>query len=127
MPFEGEDTRPDKGRTKSGKRIPLQVSTGMVDPYDAGREAIAWLKTQKTFLIELAKENEYNSNCSLRHYWEKYIKDFEKEYVNRRGGRKRCTNEKSNWNEPIFGIGHQKFADKSIDKTNFSDLNDNWE
>ena len=127
MPFEEEDTRPDKGRTKSGKRIPLQGSTGMVDPYDAGREAIAWLKTQKTYLIELAKENEYNSNFSLRHYWEKYIKDFEKEYVNRRGGRKRCTNEKSNWNEPIFGIGHQKFADKSIDKINFADLNDYWE
>ena len=60
MPFEEEDTRPDKGRTKGGKRIPLQGSTGMEDPYDAGREAIHWLKTQKTYLIELAKANEYN-------------------------------------------------------------------
>lgn len=73
MPFEEEDTRPDKGRTKSGKRIPLQGSTGMEDPYDAGREAIAWLKTQKTYLIELAKDNEYNSSFSLRHYFHKVL------------------------------------------------------
>jgi len=127
MPVEEEDTRPNRGRTPSGKRIPLQGSTGMVDPYDAGREAIAWYKKQKINLIELAKETEYNSDYSLRHYWEKYIGDFEKNYVNRRGGRKRCTNEKSNWNEPVYGIGHQKFANKSIDKINFADLNDYWE
>ena len=69
MPFEEEDTRPNKGRTKIGKRITLQGSTEMEDPYDAGREAIAWLKTQKNYLIQLAKDNEYNSSFSLRHYF----------------------------------------------------------
>ena len=68
-----------------------------------------------------------NQGSNISEGTAQYIEDFENAYVNRRGGRKRCTNEKSNWNEPIFGIGHQKFADKSIDKINFADLNDYWE
>ena len=84
MPILEEDTRPNKGKNKSGKRLPLQGFTGMADVYDAGREAIAWVKQKKLDLIELAKENEYNPDCSLRHYWEIHFKNYQDKYINKR-------------------------------------------
>ena len=126
MPILEEDTRPNKGKNKSGKRLPLQGFTGMADVYDAGREAIAWVKQKKLDLIELAKENEYNPDCSLRHYWEIHFKNYQDKYINKRGGKKRCNSERSTWNCDVTGIGHQPFSDKSIDHISYADLNDYW-
>ena len=101
LPAPEEDIRPEAikytGGTSKGKRKYLEGTTGEEDPYIAGRIAVEWYSKQRNQLTELAKELEYNSNYSLKHYWEKYFADFEMQYINKRGGRKRIVNERSTW------------------------------
>ena len=70
LPPESEDHRPNQGRNASGKRVPIEGTTGKEDPYAAGRIAVQWYEEKREYLTELAKENEYNSNYSLEHYWQ---------------------------------------------------------
>ena len=131
LPAPEEDIRPEAikytGGTSKGKRKYLEGTTGEEDPYIAGRIAVEWYTKQRNQLTELAKELEYNSNYSLKHYWEKYFADFEMQYINKRGGRKRIVNERSTWFADRTGICHQPFVSKSIDRINYKDLLDYWQ
>lgn len=126
LPAPDEDIRPDRlkytGGTSKGKRKYLEGTTGEEDPYIAGRVAVDWYKKQRTLLTELAKELEFNSSYSLSHYWERYFEDFQMQYINKRGGRKRVVNERSTWFADRTGICHQAFANKSIDKITYKDI-----
>ena len=130
LPDADEDIRPTKdkftGGTTKGKRKYLEGTTGEEDPFLAGKVAVEWYKRQRNLLIELGKEIEYNSGHSLKHYWERYFADFEMQYINKRGGRKRVVNERSTWFAEVTGICHQAFANKSIDKITYKDLIDYW-
>ncbi len=126
LPPESEDHRPNQGRNASGKRVPLEGTTGKEDPYAAGRIAVQWYEEKRKYLTELAKENEYNSNYSLEHYWQIYFEDFQRDFQDKVGGRKRITNERNTWNADVTGIGCQPFARKSIDKIVQADLVDYW-
>ena len=130
LPDPDEDIRPDKlkytGGTSKGKRKYLEGTTGEDDPFLAGKVAVEWYKQKRNQLTELAKEIEYNSSYSMRHYWERYFTDFEMQYINKRGGRKRVVNERSTWFADVTGICHQPFVNKSIDKITYKDLLDYW-
>ena len=130
LPAPEEDIRPDNmkytGGTPKGKRKYLEGTTGFDDPFLAGRQAVEWYKDQRKKLTELAKEIEYNSNFSLKHYFEIYFEDFQRQYVNKRNGKKRITNERSTWMAEKTGITHQSFASKSVDKISYKDLADYW-
>ena len=47
LPAEEEDTRPNQGRNKSGKRKYIFGRTGSEDPFQAGKQAISWYKEQR--------------------------------------------------------------------------------
>ena len=81
LPTPEEDIRPDRmkytGGTSKGKRKYFEGTTSEEDPFLAGKVAVEWYKKTRTKLTELGKEEEYNSQYSLTHYWEKYFADFE--------------------------------------------------
>ena len=130
LPAPEEDIRPDRlkftGGTTKGKRKYLEGTTGEEDPFIAGRVAVDWYNKQRQKLTELATELEYNSNSSLNYYWEQYFEDFQSQYINKRGGRKRIVNERSTWFADRTGICHQAFVNKSIDRITYKDLVDFW-
>ena len=127
LPDEDEDLRPDnKKRTKGGKRKYFEGSTGCVDPFDAGREAVEWYKKVRKGMEDDARMQEYSEGKSLHTYWEKFFSSFEKEFINKRGGQKRITNTKTYWYGEEIGIKHQPFSIKSVEKINYNDLEEYW-
>ena len=130
LPTPEEDIRPDRmkytGGTRKGKRKYFEGTTSEEDPFLAGKVAVEWYKKTRTKLTELGKQEEYNSQYSLIHYWEKYFADFQMEYINKRGGKKRIINERSTWNSEGTGICHQSFVNKSIDRITYKDISDFW-
>ena len=73
-----------------------------------------------------ARIQEYSEGKSLHTYWEKFFSSFEKEFINKRGGRKRIINTKTYWYGEEIGLKHQPFSIKSVEKINYNDLNEYW-
>ena len=76
LPAVEEDTRPNQGRNKSGKRKYIFGRTGSDDPIQAGKQAIIWCKEQRKQLQETAEEKKYQSRHSLHYYWEQWWQKF---------------------------------------------------
>ena len=127
MPDIDEDFRPDHlQRTKGGKRRYFEGSTGHTNPFEAGKYAIDWYKDIRKKMSGYVQEYEFNSGHSLHHFWDLFFDDFQKKFINKRGGNKRITNTKSYWYGEEIGICHQEFSRKSVDKITYSDLVEYW-
>ena len=128
LPDEEEDLRPEnKKRTKGGKRKYFEGSTGCIDPFEAGKVAVDWYKKVRKGMEDDARIQEFSEGKSLHTHWETFYKQFEKDFINKRGGTKRITNTKTYWYGEEIGIMHQPFSLKSVEKINYNDLEKYWE
>jgi len=119
LPAEEEDTRPNQGRNKSGKRKYIFGRTGSEDPFQAGKQAISWCKEQRKKLQLAGEVEKYNSNHSLHHYWDIWWQKFS-DKPDKSARTKRDTLNK--WNGQGWGIAEQKWSKKSVEEINALDM-----
>lgn len=127
LPSLEEDHRPNKGRVgKSNKRDPIRESMGTPDPHVAAMKAVAWVQElrQKARLLE--EQQEEAQHHTLEIYW---VRWFERECRSREGQRnfarwRRDTLLK--WEGRSYGVRHQPWAQKSVDKITTADFEDYW-
>ncbi len=111
LPAEEEDTRPNQGRNKSGKRKYIFGRTGSEDPFQAGKQAISWCKEQRKKLQLAGEVEKYNSNHSLHHYWDIWWQKFS-DKPDKSARTKRETLNKLNLQ--VFVIAEHKWYKKSF-------------
>ena len=121
LPVIEEETRPNQGRNKSGKRQPHYGTTGEEDPVAAGKAAIQWVIALRKDLDRKQEEEAYNSRNSLHHYWDIYWHRFN-DKVDKTPRSKRDT--LNRWNGKGWGIGEQEWSHKSVEEVNALDMED---
>jgi hypothetical protein len=127
LPSEEDDTRPFAGRTRNGegRRITIESSTGSKDPIQAGRTAIEWVLEDQRQARAKKEQQEQNEQHTLHAYWEKWLA---KETRRRAGTRSasRIRDEILKWDGKGYGIKHQPWSNKPVDRINTLDLEDYW-
>ena len=127
LPSEADDPRPHAGRTKNGKgrRITRESSTGTKDPFQAGRAAIEWVLEDQRQARAKKEQQEEEKHYNLHAYWEKWLV---KETRRREGtrGASRIRDEILKWEGEGYGIKHQTWSYKPVDRINTLDLEDYW-
>ena len=105
MPSQEDDPRP----VKSGKRRPLQASTGHIGVREAALSAITWCKDKQRELIENYKELVDIKETCLSNYWEIYFENFCKTN-NNLSRTKQIRDEKNKWFSPKYGLSKEAFS-----------------
>jgi hypothetical protein len=127
LPAEDDDPRPHAGRTRNGKgrRIVRESSTGFSDPFQAGRAAIEWVLEDQRIAKAKKAQQEQDAHHTLHAYWEKWLA---KETRRREGSRgaARLRDEILKWEGEGYGIKHQPWSNKPVDRINTLDLEDYW-
>ncbi len=127
LPAEDDDPRPHAGRTRNGKgrRIVRESSTGFSDPLQAGRAAIEWVLEDQRIAKAKKAQQEQDAHHTLHVYWEKWLA---KETRRREGSRgaARVRDEILKWEGEGYGIKHQPWSNKPVDRINTLDLEDYW-
>ena len=124
LPPITKDSRDRVGKEK--RRSPYLKSTGTHDPVEAVTEAI---KIQTDFFshgTQEAQKKRVEQQYSLSKYWEIYFKKFCEKAETKRNSKRRIRDEKNLWTGEGWGIMHQPFANKSVDKVDANDLDDYW-
>ncbi len=121
LPPSSRDIRENLGRSPSGKRLPYMGSTGEVDPLRAGKQAIIWYEKLIEKIENIRKEQKYNSQYNLHHYWEIWYSRFCKDLTL---SEKNKSDRLNDWNGEGFGLKHQKWSLKSIDQITKRDIAD---
>lgn len=129
LPPLEDDPRPHQGRTKggNGKRITISQSMRTPDPMEAGHRAIRWVQEMQRTLRENKEKLEDQQKHSLKNYWEKWFAKETKKRESRRGFEKWKRDESLKWNGAGYGIKHQPWASKSVDRITYADFQDYWE
>jgi hypothetical protein len=127
LPAEDDDSRPHAGRTRNGigRRIVRESSTGFSDPFQAGRAAIEWVLEDQRIAKAKKAQQEQDAHHTLHTYWEKWLA---KETRRREGSRgaARLRDEILKWEGEGYGIKHQPWSNKPVDRINTLDLEDYW-
>ena len=121
LPKVDRDIRPNLGRSPSGKRLPYMASTGETDPLRAGKQAIIWYEGLIEKIENIRKEQKYNAQYNLHHYWEIWYSRFCKDLTL---SEKNKSDRLNDWKGEGFGIAHQKWSLKSIDQITRGDIAD---
>ena len=128
LPAEEDDLRPHQGRTRggSGTRKVIEASMGTPDPFQAGTAAIEWVKEQQRSTRVLREQQEAEQHNSLETYWERwYAREGSKRKTQRNFARwSRDTRLK--WDGGSYGVKHQPWAQKSVEKITAADFDDYW-
>ncbi len=127
LPSEEEDHRPSKGRVgKSGKRDPLRASMRTPDPYEAARRAVAWVQEVQKSARVLKEQSEAEHQHALETYWERW---FARESATRKPQRnfaRWSRDTRLKWDGQSYGVKHQPWAQKSVEKITAADFADYW-
>lgn len=127
LPSVEEDHRLNKGRVgKTGKRDPLRASMGTPDPYEAAKRAVEWVQKLQRSAPILKKRQEEEQQHALEIYWERwYARESSKRQTERNFARwSRDT--KLKWAGQSYGVKHQPWAQKSVEKITAADFEDYW-
>jgi len=128
LPAEEDDLRPHQGRTQGGKgkRKVIEASMGTTDPFQAGRAAIEWVKEHQRSARALKEQQEAEHHHVLETYWERwYARESSKRNTQRNFARwSRDTRLK--WDGQSYGVKHQPWAQKSVEKITAADFADYW-
>ena len=126
MPRKDDDPRSNAGRSSSGKRLPIKISTGQVDPKPAASAALdiynQWEENNQETVVQIEEDKEY----SLSVFWESW---FSRESDKRRSFpnfAKWCRDTRLKWNGDGYGIVHQPWSKKRIDQITPLDFKDYW-
>lgn len=127
LPAEEDDPRDHAGRTRNGqgRRVVVECSTGFSDPFQAGRRAIEWVLEHQRQSKAKKAQQEQDSQHTLHAYWDKWLA---KESRRREGtrGAARIRDEILKWEGEGYGIKHQPWSNKPVDRINTLDLEDYW-
>ena len=128
LPSEADDPRPHAGRTRSGKgrRITRESSTGTKDPFQPGRRAIEWVLEDQRQAREKKEQQEQDEHHNLHAYWEGYFAKESSERASTRGFARWKRDESLKWEGEGYGIKHQPWSNKPVDRINTLDLEDYW-
>ena len=128
LPAEEDDLRPHQGRTRSGfgKRKFVEASMGTTDPFQAGKAAIEWVKEHQRSARAHREQVEAEHHHTLEIYWERwYARESSKRKTQRNFARwSRDTRLK--WDGVSYGIKHQLWAQKAVEKITAADFDDYW-
>ena len=128
LPSEADDPRPHAGRTRNGKgrRITRESSTGTKDPFQAGRRAIEWVLEDQRQAREKKEQQEQDEHHNLHAYWEGYFAKESRKRESTRGFARWKRDESLKWEGEGYGIKHQPWSNKPVDRINTLDLQDYW-
>ena len=128
LPSEADDPRPHAGRTRNGKgrRITIESSTGTKDPFQAGRRAIEWVLEDQRQARAKKKQQEQDEHHNLHAYWEGYFAKESRKRETTRGFARWKRDECLKWEGEGYGIKHQPWSNKPVDRINTLDLEDYW-
>ncbi|WP_244279015.1 hypothetical protein [Synechococcus sp. UW179B] len=127
LPLAEDDPRDAGGGARGGKkrRVRRRASTGTQDPWEAAQKAILWAKADLQRLRTRREETEEQKHHSLHAYWERWLV---KETKRRAGTRSasRIRDDILKWEGEGYGIKHQPWSNKPVDRINTLDLEDYW-
>ena len=116
LPLPGDDPRPNQGRTKSGKRKPLDGSLDTQDPYEAAKRAVKWVtEKQREFRAQLDQQSG-RPQKSLVNYWDEYFQPECDKRRMERGYKKWRREEERKWSAKGYGISEQLWSNKSVNE-----------
>ena len=129
LPSEADDPRPHAGRTRNGKgrRITRESSTGTKDPFQAGRTAIEWVLEDQRQARAKKEQQEQDEHHNLHAYWEGYFAKESRKRETTRGFARWKRDECLKWEGEGYGIKHQPWSNKPVDRINTLDFEDYWE
>ena len=127
LPSIEEDHRPNKGRVgKTGKRDPIRGYMGTPDPHEAAKRAIEWIKELQRSAKLIKELEEIEQHHSLETYWERwYAREGSKRKTQRNFDRW-CRDARLKWDGGTYGVKHQPWAQKSVEKITAADFADYW-
>ena len=127
LPSEEDDTREHAGRTNNGKgrRITREISTRSKDPFQAGRTAIEWVLEDQRQARAKKEQQEQDEHHNLHAYWERWLAKETRRRAGTRGA-SRVRDEILKWEGEGYGIKHQPWSNKPVDRINTLDLEDYW-
>ncbi len=127
LPSLEEDHRPGKGRVgKTGKRDPHRGSMGTPDPYEAARRAVIWVQELQRSARFFKEQQEAEQQHALEIYWERwYAREGSKRKTQRNFDRW-IRDTRLKWEGKSYGVKHQPWAQKSVDKITAADFADYW-
>ena len=128
LPSAADDPRAHAGRTKNGKgrRITRESSTGTKDPFQAGRAAIKWVLEDQRQARAKKEQQEQDEHHNLHAYWEGYFAKESRKRETTRGFARWKRDECLKWEGEGYGIKHQPWSNKPVDRINTLDLEDYW-
>lgn len=123
LPEIEEDIRPNKGKSKSGKRLTIRKSMETKDPDIAAKLAVEWNIEKRRTDTQLRYQIG-GSGKTLETYWEDYLQKEVLVKETKRNFKRWYRDETLKWNSENFGLKHQPFSKISVDKISSSHLVD---
>ena len=123
LPEIEDDIRPNKGKSKSGKRLTIRKSMETKDPDMAARYAVEWnIEKRRSDLLLKNQIGGFGKN--LASYWEIYLEKEIPLQETKRNFSRWIREEKLKWNAEGWGLSSQPFAEISVDKISTSQIKD---
>ena len=127
LPSLEEDHRPDKGRVgKTGKRDPRRGAMGTPDPYEAARRAVVWVQELQRSARVFKEQQEAERHHALKTYWERWFARESSKRKTQRNFARWIKDTRLKWNGQSYGVKHQPWAQKSVEKITAADFADYW-
>jgi hypothetical protein len=128
LPAEEDDLRPHQGRTKGGKgkRKVIEASMGTTDPFQAGRAAIEWVREQQRSVRVLREQQEAEHQHAMETYWERWFARESSKRQTQRNFARWSRDTRLKWDGQSYGVKHQPWAQKSVEKITAADFADYW-
>lgn len=127
LPSLEEDHRPDKGRVgKTGKRDPLRGSMGTPDPYEAAKRAVEWVQELQRSARVFKEQQEAEHQHALENYWERWYARESRKRKTQRNFARWSRDTRLKWDGQSYGVKHQPWAQKSVEKITAADFADYW-
>lgn len=127
LPSVEDDHRPEKGRVgKTNKRDPLRGSMGTPDPYEAAKKAVVWVQELQRSAKVFKEQEEAEHHHSLDTYWKRWFTREGSKRKSKRNFDRWLRDARLKWDGVSYGIKHQPWAQKSVEKITSADFNDYW-
>jgi len=129
LPEVEDDTRPNQGRSgKTNKRVPIERSMRTSDAYKAGKRAVLWVQDLQRAQKEQREAQEQVKESCLEVYWDRWFANecLTREQQGKRNLTRWRRDELLKWEGATYGIKHQPWAKKSVERITAGDFEDYW-
>jgi len=129
LPDIEDDTRPNQGRSgKTNKRVPIERSMRTSDTHEAGKRAVLWVQDLQRAQKEQREAQEQVQESCLGVYWDRWFTNecLTREQQGKRNLTRWRRDELLKWEGATYGIQHQPWAKKSVERITAGDFEDYW-